>query len=142
MPSPLGHTAIGLATYDLCCKNHYNLNLRKILIFIIVLANLPDIDMVIGLIIHGNGNTIQLSDGGAIVLGSDAHVEFRNVRIQGISGNNVRCTDDDGVISLDTVTWLQEGDYVFSNGALQVKNKVTMEGVYNFGYHQNDKHGT
>jgi len=85
-------------------------------------------------LINGNGNTICISDGGGILLESGARVEFRNIRIQGVSGNNIQCLDDDGIISLDTVTWLQKGDYIFSHGALKVKNDVKMEGAYDFCY--------
>jgi len=85
-------------------------------------------------LINGNGNTISLSSGGAITLKSGTQVEFRNVKIQGISESNIQCLDDDGVISLDTVTWHQTEDYIFSHGALKIKNNVKMEGAHNFCY--------
>jgi len=85
-------------------------------------------------LINGNGNTIDLSNGGEIILENGALVEFRNTKIQGISGNNIRCSDNNGILSLDTVTWLQIEDYIFSHGALKIKNDVKMEGAYNFCY--------
>ena len=56
MPFPLGHAAGGLAIYELYAKNGFKVRLWKALVFIIVLTNLPDIDMLIGLILHGNGD--------------------------------------------------------------------------------------
>ena len=56
MPFPLGHAAGGLAIYELYAKNGSKVRLWKALVFIIVLTNLPDIDMLIGLILHGNGD--------------------------------------------------------------------------------------
>jgi membrane-bound metal-dependent hydrolase YbcI (DUF457 family) len=59
MPLPIGHTAIGLATYDLGLKNKCNINPWKSLIIIIVLSNLSDVDVFVGLIFHGNGNSFH-----------------------------------------------------------------------------------
>ena len=56
MPLPLGHTAAGLAIHDLHSKGNSATTLWKNFAFIIVLTNLPDIDVLVGLIVHGNGN--------------------------------------------------------------------------------------
>lgn len=56
MPLPLGHTAAGLAIHDVCAKNRATLGLWKTLAFVIILTNLPDIDVLVGLVVHGNGN--------------------------------------------------------------------------------------
>ncbi len=56
MPLPLGHTAAGLAIHDLYSKGSSTVSLWKALLFVIVFTNLPDIDVLIGLIVHGNGN--------------------------------------------------------------------------------------
>ena len=54
MPFPLGHAAIGLATYEVCAKNPVGFRLRY-LAAIVVLANLPDIDVLFGLLLKLNG---------------------------------------------------------------------------------------
>jgi membrane-bound metal-dependent hydrolase YbcI (DUF457 family) len=59
MPLPLGHTAIGLATYELCSKNQRVPDKFILAVFIAILANLPDMDIVIGLIFKGNGNAFH-----------------------------------------------------------------------------------
>ena len=56
MPLPLGHTAVGLAIQDIHSKGNSTASLWKNFAFIIVLTNLPDMDVLIGLILHGNGN--------------------------------------------------------------------------------------
>ena len=56
MPFPLGHAAGGLAIYESYAKNGFNMRPWKALVFIVVLTNLPDIDVLIGLIFHGNGD--------------------------------------------------------------------------------------
>lgn len=59
MPSPLGHVTIGLATHSVLHRNESILAEWKTLIFAVFLANLPDIDVIVGLVIHGNGNVFH-----------------------------------------------------------------------------------
>jgi membrane-bound metal-dependent hydrolase YbcI (DUF457 family) len=56
MPLPLGHTAAGLAIHDVYAKGRSASGLWKTLALVIALTNLPDIDVLVGLIVHGNGN--------------------------------------------------------------------------------------
>lgn len=59
MPLPLGHTAIGLATYEFSGnKDSAPYTLRSVL-FIMILASLPDIDVLFGLVLSGNGNAFH-----------------------------------------------------------------------------------
>lgn len=59
MPLPLGHSAIGFATHSLisndkgCCKKW------QVAIFIVILSNLPDIDVLLGLILQNNGSAFH-----------------------------------------------------------------------------------
>jgi membrane-bound metal-dependent hydrolase YbcI (DUF457 family) len=59
LPLPLGHAAIGIAVNELCSKDKSALNRWKTAVFVAVLANLPDIDVVIGLLFQGNGNAFH-----------------------------------------------------------------------------------
>jgi membrane-bound metal-dependent hydrolase YbcI (DUF457 family) len=59
MPLPLGHAAIGLSTYSLCSRNNQVKDRLKIIILITLLSNLPDIDVLIGLVFQGNGNVFH-----------------------------------------------------------------------------------
>ncbi len=59
MPLPLGHTAIGLASYEFSSNNNDALSRLKIFIFITILANLPDFDVILGLLLKGNGNVFH-----------------------------------------------------------------------------------
>ena len=59
MPLPLGHTAIGLATYELANNYDSGLSRVKIFIFVTFLANIPDIDVFAGLLLEGNGNAFH-----------------------------------------------------------------------------------
>ena len=55
MPFPLGHTAIGLATYETARKEGVSSSRMALFVYIIILANLPDLDMIFGLLVEGNG---------------------------------------------------------------------------------------
>jgi hypothetical protein len=59
MPLPLGHTAIGLATYELGNNHNSTVSRLKIFIFITILANMPDIDVIVGLLLKSNGNALH-----------------------------------------------------------------------------------
>jgi len=59
MPLPLGHAAIGLITHDLNPRNNPALSRWKVAVFILVLANLPDIDVIVGLLFQGNGHAFH-----------------------------------------------------------------------------------
>jgi len=56
MPLPLGHTAIALANYETVQDIDQRPYRLRIFMFITILANLPDVDIILGLMFHGNGN--------------------------------------------------------------------------------------
>lgn len=65
MPLPLGHAAIGYAAYN-TFKNPSSDSARQPglvrwwhYLFVTVLANLPDLDVVFGLLVHGNGAAVH-----------------------------------------------------------------------------------
>ena len=60
MSLPLGHFAVGITTHELCAnKSKSSFREWKILTMIALLANLPDIDVVLGLLFQANGNAFH-----------------------------------------------------------------------------------
>ncbi len=59
MPLPLGHAVIGLTAHNLYSQDNSIFRRWSLVAFIIILTNLPDIDVLIGLVFHGNGNAIH-----------------------------------------------------------------------------------
>lgn len=55
MPLPIGHTAIGLAAAETLNSATAKHSRVAQFIFVVILANLPDIDMLAGLFAYGNG---------------------------------------------------------------------------------------
>ena len=58
MPLPLGHAAIGLMTYETSVGHSAFQNWKRF-IFITALANLPDVDVIFGLLFKWNGNAFH-----------------------------------------------------------------------------------
>jgi len=59
MPLPIGHSAIGFATHSLISNDKANFNKWHMAIFIIIFSNLPDIDVLFGLILQNNGSAFH-----------------------------------------------------------------------------------
>ncbi len=59
MPLPLGHAAIGLTTHELFSENTSALDQWKTILFVVAMANLPDMDVLFGLVFTGNGNAFH-----------------------------------------------------------------------------------
>ena len=59
MPLPLGHSAIGFATHSLISNDNGRFKKWQVAIFIVVLSNLPDIDILLGLILQNNASVFH-----------------------------------------------------------------------------------
>ena len=59
MPLPIGHSAIGFATHSLISNDKANFNKWHMAIFIILFSNLPDMDVLFGLILQNNGSAFH-----------------------------------------------------------------------------------
>lgn len=55
MPLPLGHTAVGLAVFSTLDRGRSRASNVIMIAWIMMLANLPDIDVIIGLLLRGDG---------------------------------------------------------------------------------------
>ena len=59
MPLPLGHATIGFAAHSLFSANGSGLGRWKALLGILILSNLPDVDVLLGIVCEGNGNVFH-----------------------------------------------------------------------------------
>jgi inner membrane protein len=59
MPLPLGHSAIGFAAHSLISNDESSFSKLRVAILIIILSNLPDIDVLFGLILQNNGSAFH-----------------------------------------------------------------------------------
>lgn len=84
--------------------------------------------------LDGQNNTLDFRGIGGIAVGSNGRLLIKNVRMQGLSQDEIRCIDDTGEIILQDVTWQQDEVFTFSHGAMQFKNEVRMSGQGTFAY--------
>jgi hypothetical protein len=59
MPLPLGHAAIGLTTHELFSENTSAFDQWKMILFVVAMANFPDMDVLLGLVFTGNGSAFH-----------------------------------------------------------------------------------
>jgi hypothetical protein len=79
-------------------------------------------------IIQGQGNTLDFSQGGKIIVDTDSHLTIRNVRLAGVHGNVIDGIDATAQVVLDNVTWVQNDHAAFTQGSLLFRNTVHMVG--------------
>jgi membrane-bound metal-dependent hydrolase YbcI (DUF457 family) len=59
MPLPLGHAAVGLAVYELFPGEKTTLGRLKAVALVSILSNLPDVDVILGLLFQWNGSAFH-----------------------------------------------------------------------------------
>lgn|GEM_PF-1659476 len=85
-------------------------------------------------VIEGNGNMLNLNSTGELVVTPDSKLTLKNVVVRHVSGNCIRCLNDDASIELDNVTWVQDDNFTFTTGSLLFSNQVDFVGSYSFVY--------
>jgi hypothetical protein len=81
-------------------------------------------------ILNGQGNTLDVSSGGQIVIETNSQLKIRNIQITGIGDGSITCIDNTGSLVLDNVTWSQVDNVTFPAGSILFKNTVRMVGEY------------
>lgn len=84
--------------------------------------------------IIGNGNILDLSLGGNIVVERGSVLTLSNVVLKGASASNIRCLDDSAKIIFQDVTWAQSGNFVFEKGSFDVVGFLNLTTPYTFAY--------
>jgi hypothetical protein len=82
-------------------------------------------------ILRGGGNILELGPNGAIVLqGQNSQLLLDGIVIKGISAEKIRCLDNSSKIVLQDVKWIQDGDFTYNLGGLEILNDVYMIGGF------------
>jgi hypothetical protein len=79
-------------------------------------------------VINGYGNKITLGAGGAIVIEKDASLMLRDVTINDVSGNKIRCTDNNSTLSIHNVIWTQDSNFSCTKGQIHVSGDWLIQG--------------
>jgi len=59
MSLPIGHATIGITAYNLFFRNGSSVGGWKVPLGILVLSNLPDVDVILGIVLQGNGSVFH-----------------------------------------------------------------------------------
>ena len=59
MPLPIAHSAIGCTIHTLCSADKSGFSRWKALLGILIISNLPDVDVLLGIVCEGNGNVFH-----------------------------------------------------------------------------------
>jgi hypothetical protein len=83
--------------------------------------------------VEGNNFTIDLTNISSFTIAANSSLLLKNVELVGISGLKISA-DSTSVLSLRNVKWVQNGDYVFANGAFNILDSVLLTGTSTFVY--------
>lgn len=79
-------------------------------------------------ILVGNGNTLDLTNGELVVVGANSRLEFRNLKVAGVHDHNIRFFDDSGVLIVNNSSLFLDDNYTFSTGAIRWQNDSIIRG--------------
>lgn len=86
-------------------------------------------------IVEGGNNIIDMTNSnGRIAIGPGSTVLLKDTTIKGISAGDIFCEDNLGTLSLQNVTWAQNSNYTFTQGALEILLDVDFTGTFVFAY--------
>ena len=84
--------------------------------------------------LYGNDKILELEPTAQIIVERGSTLNFKDMRIQGLCGTNIKCLDDAGKITFDNVSCRQSADYVFDTGSFDISNELSLEGGHKFTY--------
>lgn len=84
--------------------------------------------------IRGNANILDLGTQGNIYVERGSTLRFKNIVIQGLSGNSLQCLDDAGTIIFDNSYLVMDDDYSFDKGGIVIEGLVDLTGSSTFFY--------
>lgn len=84
--------------------------------------------------LNGYGNTLDLANSGELVVGANSMLTLKNIQIAGVGGNNIRCIDNSGTLSLLNARLFLDDNYSFTQGHIYCMRDNILSGSYDFSY--------
>ncbi|MDR3550320.1 MAG: hypothetical protein P4L31_02820, partial [Candidatus Babeliales bacterium] len=107
----------------------------------VLLSKIGDFTLTHTLIFRGNcslagasPSVTGLSSNAVLMVDSNSSLTIKNMVLNGVQAQNIRCVDDTASIVFDNVTIIQSGDYSFSTGSMSFVNNVDWQGSFTFLY--------
>jgi len=85
-------------------------------------------------VFDGQGNALNLQDGGRIYVDDNSSLTLENVTLSGVKGLNLKCQNDSSSITLKNSKIHLTEDFDFVNGSILFQKDVVLCGAYQFGY--------
>ena len=85
-------------------------------------------------VVDGNGNFLDFGYSGSIIVGKNSFVKFKNITMQQVGGNDIRCFDNSGSICFDRVSLYLSNDYSFTVGSFDIESGLDLYGSSTFIY--------
>ncbi|MDR3551089.1 MAG: hypothetical protein P4L31_06780, partial [Candidatus Babeliales bacterium] len=82
--------------------------------------------------VQGNGHTLTLNNSGSLAI--NGSLLLQNVILDGVQNSNVQCANPSSSLTLESVTWIQAGDFNFNQGSFVCNNLATFKGTSTFSY--------
>jgi hypothetical protein len=78
--------------------------------------------------LNGNGHRLELSGSGGLLIKSGSSVLLKNILIDNVVNNSIRCEDDTATLSIRDVIMSQSSSTTWSNGSLQIFGHCEIQG--------------
>jgi len=78
--------------------------------------------------IKGNGNTLQLSPSCTLIVDSNATLLLKDIIINDVYENHIKCVDNTSTIQLENCTWQLSDNYTFTTGKLNITEDFFVTG--------------
>ncbi|MFH1643665.1 MAG: hypothetical protein ABIA74_00620 [bacterium] len=85
-------------------------------------------------IIEGQGNILSLENLGLILINENSTLIIRNLTINNISEQNIKCLNDTAKIIFQNVKLVLSDDFQFQTGSFEVLDSCEFNGPYKFAY--------
>ena len=92
--------------------------------------------------ISGRGNCLTLAPTCTIFIDSDSTVFFKDITIKGLNGRKIQCEDSSTTVSFHDCQWVQDGDFTFEAGKIDVLKDWSLVGEGHTFVYQTDQIST
>ena len=84
--------------------------------------------------LDGRNGLLRFDSDGSILVGKNSELIFKNLRIDGLFGEKILCSDSSSKITFDNVTITLSGDAVLSSGTFFVRDLLAISGPHALKY--------
>jgi len=84
--------------------------------------------------IQGNGNTLDFIQTSSIIVNTDSSITFKNILLDGLRGDKIKCVDDTGEIVFHNAVVVLDDDFTMEKGKFLIEHQVDFVGNCKLSY--------